>query len=107
MDLPDRRLSPTEYLALEAVFPDRLEYRDGLAVALALPTKNHALGTLAVTLGVKARANGCRFFGENAKVVTPVGDRLVPDFVVTCDTRAIEKTAPTIAPRTSCDTPGS
>lgn len=108
MDLPGRRLSPAEYLALEAVSPDRLEYRDGLAVALTLPAKNHALitGTLAVTTGVKARAKGCRFFGENAKVVTPAGDRLIPDFIVTA-TRVTARTAPTSAPRMWSATPGS
>lgn len=88
MDLPDRRLSPAEYLALEAVSPERLEYRDGYAVALAAPSTNHSLitGTLALTLGAKARANGCRFFSD-AKVLTPNGDRLIPDFFVTCDKR--------------------
>jgi Uma2 family endonuclease len=95
MDLPDRRISPAEYLALEAIGADRLEYRDGRAVALALPTRNHALitGTLTVTLGIRARAAGCRFFGENATVPTPSGDRLIPDFVVTCDPRDCGDTA--------------
>lgn len=89
MDLPDRRLTPEEYRALEAISPERLEYRDGYAVALAAPTKNHSriTGTLAVTIGLKAREHGCEFFGENAKVLTPAGDRLIPDFLVTCDER--------------------
>jgi len=84
-----RRLTLDEYLALEAVSPDRLEYRDGFAVALAVPAKNHAriAGNLAMSLGPLIRGQGCDFFAGDAKVLTPNGDRAIPDFVVTCDPR--------------------
>ncbi len=89
MDRPDRRLSTQEYLALEASSPERLEYRDGLAVALAEPTANHEFisGNLVVALGPPARSNGCVFLAAGGKVVTSRGDRLIPDFLITCDPR--------------------
>lgn len=90
MERPEpRRLTREEYLELEAVSVERLEYRDGFAVALALPSKNHAriAGNLTTSLGPSARQRGCDYFVGDAKVVTPAGDRVVPDFVVTCDER--------------------
>jgi hypothetical protein len=42
MDLPERRLTPGEYRRLEALSDDKLEYLDGYAVALALPTRRHS-----------------------------------------------------------------
>ena len=86
-----RRLTVAEYLALEALSPDRLEYRDGFAVALAAPNKNHGriAGNLVGSLERIVRSRGCDYFAGDAKVVTQSGDRLIPDFVVTCDERDI------------------
>ena len=59
MELPERRrLTLDQYLALEAVSTERLEFRDGYAVALAVPTKNHAriAGNLVMSLGPLVRA---------------------------------------------------
>ena len=93
MELPNarRRLSLDEYLALEAVTPDRLEYREGCAVALAAPNKNHGRISRALTLnfGPVILSRGCDFYVGDAKVLTPAGDRVLPDFVVTCDERDI------------------
>ncbi len=84
-----RRLTLEQYFALEAIAPDRLEFRDGFAIALALPTKNHAriAGNLTTDIGPIVRARGCDYFSGDAKIVTPGGDRLIPDFLVTCDER--------------------
>jgi len=92
MEQPNaRRLSLAEYLALEAVSPDRLEYRDGFAVALAAPNKNRGriAGNLVTSLGPIVRGHGCDYFAGDAKVIVPSGDRLIPDFVVTCDERDV------------------
>ncbi|GAC1442154.1 MAG: Uma2 family endonuclease [Vulcanimicrobiaceae bacterium] len=88
-----RRLTLDEYLALESISTERLEFRDGLVVALALPTKNHAriAGNLTTSLGAMARRNGCDYFVGDAEVQTPAGDRVIPDFVVTCDPRDLDQ----------------
>ncbi len=84
-----RRLSLDEYFALVSTSPDRLEYRDGRAVALAAPSKNHAriAGNLTLAFGALARVHGCDYFVGDAKLLSPSGDRVIPDFVVTCDDR--------------------
>lgn len=90
MEQPERRrLTVQEYLDLEAVSSDRLEYRGGYAVALATPTGNHGriATNLLVSLAPLVRARGCDLFAGDAKVITPSGDHLIPDFVVTCDPR--------------------
>ena len=90
MEPPERRrLTFEEYLKLEAVSTERLEYRAGRAVALAVPTKNHAriAGNLVMALGPLVRARRCDFFSDDAKIIAPNGDRTIPDFVVTCDPR--------------------
>ncbi len=90
MEKPNaRRLSLDEYLALEAVSADRLEYRDGFAVALAVPTGNHMriASNLMISLGALAQARGCDISRGDAKVVTPKGDHVIPDLAITCDAR--------------------
>lgn len=90
MEAPQqRRVSVAEYLAIEGVSTERLEYRDGFVVALAVPTKNHAriAGNLVLAFGAAVRARGCDFFSGDAKILTERGDRLIPDFLITCDDR--------------------
>lgn len=90
MELPQpRRLNLDEFLEIDAGSDERLEYRGGFIVAQATPSKNHAriAGNLAMHLGPLARVSGCDFFAGDAKVVTPDGSRVIPDFVVTCDPR--------------------
>lgn len=90
MEAPEpRRLSVEEYLALDSELSERLEYRDGFAVAQAVPTKNHGriAGNLVLAFGENARSRGCDFFSGDAKILIENGDRLIPDFVVTCDER--------------------
>lgn len=78
-----------QYLTFEAASPVAHEYRDGCAVALAVPSRNHAriAMNLSVLLGAAARAAGCDAYAGDVKVVTARGERLIPDFVVTCDGR--------------------
>ena len=87
--LQPRKISEAEYLVLDATVPERLEFRDGYAVALAVPTKNHGriAGNLVLAFGENARARGCDFFSGDAKILTARGDRLIPDFLITGDER--------------------
>lgn len=90
MDLPEgRRLTIQEYLKLEALSSERFEYRDGHAVALAVPPGNHGriATNLLLALAPLVRARGCDVFAGDAKVVTPSGDHMIPDVVITCDGR--------------------
>ncbi|GAC1568656.1 MAG: Uma2 family endonuclease [Vulcanimicrobiaceae bacterium] len=90
MLLPDdRRLTLDEYRALEERSAVPHEYRNGYAVALAVPSGAHGTISLnlSIALGPLVRLAGCRAYAGDAKVVTPSGERLVPDFVITCDSR--------------------
>lgn len=89
MDLPERRLTPEEYRRLEALSDEKLEYLHGYAVALATPTRRHStiVKNLVAVLAPAVRARGCDYFAGDAKVESPAGDRMVPDFVVTYDER--------------------
>ncbi len=73
-----RRLTLEEYLALEAVSPDRTEYRDGFAVALAAPNKNHGRISrfLTMKLGPILESRGCDFYTGDAKI--GLADRGLP-----------------------------
>jgi Uma2 family endonuclease len=83
------RLTLEEYEALNAVAPYKLEYRDGRAVALAVPARIHSriVKNLVEALGLPAQSRGCDYYAGDAKVITPIGDRLIPDFLITCDAR--------------------
>ncbi len=83
------RVTLEEYLARDTSTLERFEYRGGGVVALAVPTRDHGriAGNISSHLGPLARARGCDYFAGDAKVITPGGDRLIPDFVITCDAR--------------------
>lgn len=83
------RLTLDEYLAFEEQSPIPHEYRNGYAVALAAPSGTHGAIALNLTLaiGPTARSLGCDARAGDTKVVAPGGDRLIPDFLVTCDER--------------------
>ncbi|HEV3156598.1 MAG TPA: Uma2 family endonuclease [Candidatus Baltobacteraceae bacterium] len=89
MELPDHRLTPEEFLELEAKSEERLEYINGFAVAQNLPSDNHAAISLNLTgwLNPIVKAKGCVLRPGTAKVITRNGDRMIPDLVVTCDER--------------------
>ena len=88
-----RRMTLEEYEAFEERSERPHEYRDGFAIGRTLPSPDHATisGSLVIAFGAAIRARGCRFFAENGKVVVPGGDRLIPDFVATCDARDFER----------------
>ena len=85
----DGRLTLDEYLAFEEQSVVGHEYRNGYAVALAVPTGTHGAIALNLTLaiGPVARSAGCLARAGDTKVVTASGERLIPDFLVTCDAR--------------------
>jgi Uma2 family endonuclease len=87
------RITLEEYLALDAGTEERLEYRDGYAVAMATPTKRHEriAMNLVLAVGNAVRARGCDVFSGGAKVIAQSGDRLIPDFVVSCDERDLRR----------------
>ncbi len=94
-----RRITLAEYLALEAFVPDPLEYRERFGYPLTMPTKDHAriVGNLVLALGPAVRAAGCDFFAGDASVPGLFGQRLVPDFVVTCADRGDATEQPSAA----------
>lgn len=85
----DRRLTLEEYLAFEERSAGPHEYRNGYAVALATPSGTHGEISLNLSLaiGPPSRAAGCKARVGDTKVLTPAGERLIPDFLVTCDAR--------------------
>ncbi|HEV3158035.1 MAG TPA: Uma2 family endonuclease [Candidatus Baltobacteraceae bacterium] len=93
LELPDHRLTLEEYLKLEAISTEPLEYIDGFASVRTRPSKGHEkiAGNLIMTLGPIVRSNGCDFFANGAKVITKIGYRTIPDFVVTCDKRDLDQ----------------
>ncbi len=78
-----------EYSRLEALSDEKLEYIDGHVVAFASLTRRHSriVKNLVAALGPAVLAHGCEYFAGDAKIVSPDGDRTIPDFVVTCDER--------------------
>ena len=76
-----------EYLDFEARSPDGHEYRGGVTYSLATPSRNHGdvAMNLALVLGAASRAVGCKAYAGDMKIVTPGGERLIPDFAIRCD----------------------
>ncbi len=75
-----------QYLAFEERSPHGHEYRDGIVYDLAAPSQSHAdiAMNLSIMLGSKARNVGCMAYAGDMKLVTPSGDRLIPDFAIRC-----------------------
>ena len=82
------KMTLDEYLSYEARSPVAHEYRAGVTYALAAPSRNHATISmnLALKLGAAARMARCEAYAGDMKLVTPAGERLIPDFVIRCDT---------------------
>lgn len=85
----DRRLTLDEYRACEDTSAAPHEYRNRYAVAREVPSGAHGTISLnlSIALGPLVRVSGCRAYAGDAKVVSPSGERLIPDFVITCDAR--------------------
>ena len=88
------KMTLEEYLDFEARSPDGHEYRSGVTYALATPSRNHGdiAMNLALVLGAAARAVGCKAYAGDMKLVTPGGERLIPDFAIRCDRNAVDLT---------------
>jgi Uma2 family endonuclease len=82
-------ISPEEYLALEQQSPNRHEYRQGLAYAMAGGTDNHdriAFNLLAL-IHQRFSDSDCRFYSGNVKVNYADNFYYYPDAFVTSDPR--------------------
>jgi Uma2 family endonuclease len=85
--------SPEEFLVWEAQQPQRYEYLDGQAYAMAGGTLPHnAIAiNLVAALRNHMRQKNCRLYGSDARVfVAEKGPFFYPDLVVTCDSRDFE-----------------
>lgn len=94
--LPDKNyLSPQDFLAWEVTQPDRYEYIDGHAYAMAGGTLPHNIitGNLFVALRRFLRGTSCRVFMADVRVyVAEQGPYFYPDLVVSCDPRDLNAT---------------
>ncbi len=90
-----RKMTLEEYLDFEERSPHGHEYRDGIVYDLAAPSRNHAdiAMNLSIVLGRVARNAGCMAYAGDMKLVTPSGDRLIPDFSIRCPSGRDESAA--------------
>jgi Uma2 family endonuclease len=67
---PSNFVTPEQYLALERAAEERSEYFNGVIVAMAGSTSNHALivGNIYVNLHLQLRDRPCRVYGSDMKV---------------------------------------
>jgi Uma2 family endonuclease len=85
--LPEYRISPEEYLALERSSDTRSEYVDGFVVAMAGGSEAHAViaANLVTLLNVHLRAEPCRVFTSDMKIHRADTTRyFYPDLGVVC-----------------------
>jgi len=85
--LPEYRLSPAEYLALERTADHRSEYIDGYVVAMAGGSEPHnvIVGNLVTLLNVHLLEEHCRVFPSDMKVHRVDTTRyFYPDVTVVC-----------------------
>ena len=98
MNLEDwgRKVSLEEFLAIEALSSDRVEYIGGSIFTRKIENTNHARisGNLQSALLRDARERRYDIFAGTAKIITPRGDHIIPDIVVTSDPRDIDDTDP-------------
>ena len=85
--LPEHRLSPDDYLALERTADHRSEYIDGYVIAMAGGSEPHnvIVGNLVTLLNVHLRERPCRVFPSDMKVHRVDSTRyFYPDVTVVC-----------------------
>jgi Uma2 family endonuclease len=85
--LPEYRLSPGEYLAIERSAERRSEYVDGYLVAMAGGSEAHNViaGNLVTLLNLHLRQEPCRVFPSDMKVHRVDSNRyFYPDVTVVC-----------------------
>ena len=87
---PPRFANAEEYLAWEALQPERHEYVGGEVYAMVGARLTHNTISLNVCLWLRQALKGlpCRVFGLEAKLqIADAGDHLYPDAMATCDAR--------------------
>ena len=85
-----QRLSPQEYLDLEARSDLKHEYIDGGVYAMAGSSDDHAaiVGNALIAIGPHLRRSGCRLYLQDVKAqITRRSRYYYPDLMVTCDDR--------------------
>jgi Uma2 family endonuclease len=85
--LPEYRLSPDEYLAVERTADRRSEYLDGYVLAMAEGSEAHNViaGNLVTLLNVHLREEPCRVFPSDMKVHRVHSNRFFyPNVTVVC-----------------------
>lgn len=85
--LPERKLTPEEYLAIEETAQTRSEFFDGVMYSMAGGTIEH--NAIAMNVGAELHARfksrPCRAFVENMRVkINAAGDYTYPDVVALC-----------------------
>lgn len=87
-----KRLSVSEYLALERASPIRHEYFDGEVFAMAGATEPHNLVASNVLrkLGNLLEDRPCRVYGSDMRIVCPTGLRTYPDVSAVCGPPQLE-----------------
>lgn len=85
--LPQHRMTPEEYVALEEKLGAKLEYHDGQIFAMSGASSNHSLVLVNLTSEVspRLRNKGCRAFLNDFRVVIEVADMATyPDLSIVC-----------------------
>jgi Uma2 family endonuclease len=86
--IPNLRLTPDEYLAIERAAETKSEYWDGEMFAMSGASRKHGLAGFAIAteLGVQLRGRPCEAFIADMRVRMPKRRAYVyPDVVVACD----------------------
>ncbi len=89
MGEPARRLSYAEYLELAASQAERVEYHDGMVVAMAAPSSEHAriASRIVQIVGAHIGERPCVVLSAGLKVRVEATNRtLIPDATVVCGT---------------------
>lgn len=85
--LPQHRISPEEYVALEQEFGERYEYHDGQMFAMSGSTALHSqlLVNLTIEVGTGLRGTACRAYLNDFRVVIEAADMATyPDLSILC-----------------------
>lgn len=85
--MPATKTSVEDYLALDLASEGKLEYLNGVVVAMAgaSPRHNQIAANVLMRLGIALEGSPCRALGSDQRVrISPTGAYLYPDVTVTC-----------------------
>jgi Uma2 family endonuclease len=94
--LPERLLTPEEYLEIERTADHKSEYYDGVMYAIGggppAPNVNHVrvLNNLNLRLREALAGKSCVFHSSNLRVETPASQYAHPDLSAACDAQYLE-----------------